>query len=97
MIKGKQEKLCKRFHKNIDEFAVSRPQKKKKKKEKKKVQILFANSITDINSKYYWNRFSKIQRFSRGIRPEMLLKKRKKIAKFTGSQESNAGVGVSFL
>ena len=38
----------KRFHRNIHEFAVSRPQKKKqtkktKKKKERKVQILFAN------------------------------------------------------
>ena len=69
----------------------------KKKKKKREFKSFLLTSITDINRKYYWNRFSKIQRFSRGIRPEMLLKKRKKIAKFTGSQESNAGVGVSFL
>ena len=35
----------KRFHRNIHEFAVSRPQEKKKKekKKKRKVQVLFAN------------------------------------------------------
>ena len=39
----------KRFHRNIHEFAVSRPQKKKKKKEKFKSFLL--TSIRDINRK----------------------------------------------
>ena len=38
--------------------------------------------------------FSEIQCFSRGIRPEIFLRKRNNFAKFTGF---NAGVGISFL
>ena len=40
--KLKNKKNYNSFHRNIQEFAVNRPQKKKKRK-KRKVQILFAN------------------------------------------------------
>ena len=62
----------KRFHRNIHEFAVSRPQKKKK----KILETLTGIAIGTV--------FSEIQCFSRSIRPKMFLKKRKTFAKFTG-------------
>ena len=80
----------KRFHRNIHEFAVSRPQKEKK----KGLNSFLLTSIRNINRKSYGNRFSLnpvlFQKHSSGD----VLKKREKFAKFTGV---NAGVGVSSL
>ena len=57
----KQEKLKNKknynsFHRNIQEFAVNRPQKKKKEK-KEKCKSFLLTSIRDINRNSYWNRF----------------------------------------
>ena len=62
MIKQRKLKYKKNFdksfHRNIHEFAVSRPQKKEKeKKEKEKFKSSLLTSIRDINGKSYWNRF----------------------------------------
>ena len=69
----------KRFHRNIHEFGVSRPQEKKE-----KFKSFLATSIRDVNRKSYWNRFwlnpVLFQKYSSGD----VLKKRKKFAKFTG-------------
>ena len=81
----------KRFHRNIHEFAVSRPIKKKE----RKIRILLVTSIRDINRKSYWNRFwlnpVLFQKYSSG---DVL---KKNVKNLQNSQELNAGVGVSFL
>ena len=38
-----KKNVDKRFHRNIHEFPVGRPQKKKRNKIKRKVKVLFAN------------------------------------------------------
>ena len=57
MIKQRKLKYKKNFdkriHRNIHEFAVTRPQKKKK----EKFKSLLLTSIRDINKKSNWNRF----------------------------------------
>ena len=77
-----QKNFNKRFHRNIHEFAVSRPHKKKKKKEKLKSFLL--TNIRDIKGIDIGTVFSETQCFSRSICPEIFLKNRKKFAKFTG-------------
>ena len=90
MIKQRKLKYKKNFHKRlhrkIHEFAASRPQKKKKKKKKKKEKCksFLLNSIRNIKGIATGTVFSETQCFSRSLRLEMLLKKRKKFAKFTG-------------
>ena len=80
----------KRFHRNIHEFAVYRPQKKKK-----KFKSFLLTSITDINRKSYWNGF--------WLNPVLFWKHssrdvlKKNVKKMQNSQELNAGVEVSFL
>ena len=89
MIKQRKLKYKKNFnksfHRNFHEFGVSRPQKrkKKKKKEKEKCKSFLLTSIRDIKGIAIGTVFSETQCFSRSIRPEMFLKKRKKFAKFT--------------
>ena len=63
--KLKYKKNYDSFHRNIHEFAVSRPQKKPQKKqtkktkkeEKEKCKSFLLTSIRDINRNSYWNRF----------------------------------------
>ena len=84
MIKQKKLKykkiFDKRFHRNIHESAVSRPQNKKK----EKFKSFLLTSIRDINRKSYWNRFTLNPVLFQKHSPETLLKKCKKFAKFTG-------------
>ena len=81
MIKQRKPKykknLHKRFHRNIHELTS-----KKKKKEKCKSFLL--TSIRNIKGIAIGTVFTETQCFSRSIRPEMFLKKRKKFTKFTG-------------
>ena len=79
----------KRFHTNIHEFAVSRPQKKKKESPSPLLETL-----TDINRKRMEPFLVKSQCFYRSIRPEIFLKNVKNLQ---NSRELNAGVGVSFV
>ena len=76
----------KRFHWNINEFAVSRTQKNNnnKKKNREKFRSFLLISLETLTGKAIGTVFSEIQCFSRSIRPEMFLKKRKKFAKLTG-------------
>ena len=87
MIKQRKPKYKKNFHKrlhrNIHEFAVSRLQKKKEKK-KEKCKSFLLSSIRNIKGIAIGTVFAETQCFSRSIRPEMFLKKRKKFVKFTG-------------
>ena len=78
----------KRFHRNIHEFTVSRPQKTEK------YETFLIINIRDINRNSYRNLFSEIQCFSRSIRSQMFLKNTRKLQ---NTQELNAGVGVCFL
>ena len=81
MIKQRKLKYKKNFHKrlhrNIHEFAVSRPQ-------KKSTNPFLLISVRNIKGIAIGTVFSETQCFSRSICPEMFLKKCKKFAKFTG-------------
>ena len=68
----------KRFHRNIHEFAV------KQTLEKEKCKSFLLTTIRNIEGIAIGTVFSETQYFSRSIRPEIFLKKRKKFAKFTG-------------
>ena len=77
----------KRFHRNIHEFAVSRPQ-------KKKFKSFLLTSIRDINRKSYWSRFwLNPVLFQRDSSEDV----KKNVKNLQNSQELSAGVGASFL
>ena len=84
MIKQRKPKYKKNFHKrlhrNIHEFAVSKPQKKRK----EMCKSFLLSSIRNIKGIAIGTVFAETQGFSRSIRPKMFLKKRKKFPKFTG-------------
>ena len=93
MIKQRKLKYKKNFnksfHRNIHEFAVSRPQKKESANPfcQPVLETLARIAIGTV--------YSESQCFSRSIHPEIFLKKN--VKNLQNSQELNARVGVSFL